>query len=215
MDEIDWRSEGAQSLKRQDCFELLNRLNEKMPPMGTAADIYVVGGAAMAFEYDDARRTEDIDCVIGRHEAAVLIAAEAVAAETPGLPADWLNPSAKESGNLPEGPDPDERPSYRATRIEANSASPEWPLAMKLDANREKDVADIARLLRITGTESAREAEQLHGRAFPGKPMEEGAKDHVEALLSDPGQTARMREEHGLQQARPMAAGKTREDQSR
>ena len=86
---------------------------------------------------------------------------------------------------------------------------------MKLDANRENDVADIARLLQNTGTESGRKAEQLHGRAFPGKPMKEGAKDRVEALLSDPGQRARMREEHGLRQARPMAAGKTREDQSR
>lgn len=136
MDEIDWKSEAAQALKRQDCFDLLNRLNEKMPPVSTRADIYVVDGAAMAFEYD-ARRTEDIDCVIRRHEAEVLIAAEAVAAEMPGLPPDWLNQAAKESGNLPAGPDQDERPSYRATRIEANSASPEWLLAMKLDANRE------------------------------------------------------------------------------
>ena len=170
--------------------ELLGRLSEKMPALQEPAEIYVIGGAAMMFEYDARRQTEDIDCVIRSYRPEVLEAAEQVAREEPGLGPDWLNEEADKFGSVPEGPDPDERTSYSGARIHVVSAGPERLLAMKLSSNRQKDAQDIGRLLKITGTKSLDDAKRLYSEAFGKKPMGEDAEKLVGALLTDPDRAA-------------------------
>lgn len=183
MDEIDWSSEKRGLLDRQRCYELLDKLNQKMPPVPTPAEIYVIGGAAMALEYDATRQTEDVDVVIRRYGSEVLAAAEAIAAESPGLGADWLNQTAKAHRNLPTAADPDERTSYEGSRIRVKSAGAEWLLAMKIEAGREKDADDIVRLLKETGTRRIEDAVALHRRAFPGRALGNERRKNVETLL--------------------------------
>ena len=89
----------------------------------------MVGGAAMALEYDAVRQTEDIDVVIRRYESEVLAAAEAVAAENADIEPDWLNQTAKAHKNLPRVADPT---SERRTRGRGSaSTAPDrngcWP----------------------------------------------------------------------------------------
>ena len=72
---------GRSMLTCRRTYELLDRLNEKMPPLRQPAGIYVIGGAAMMFEYDAGRETEDVDCIIEDYREEVIEAAEQVAAE--------------------------------------------------------------------------------------------------------------------------------------
>lgn len=190
MDEIDWTSERRRLLDRRRCYELLDKLNEKMPPVRTPADIYLIGGAAMALEYDPVRQTEDMDVVIRRYESEVLAAAEAIAAENPDIEPDWLNQTAKAHKNVPTVADPDERTSYEGSRIRVKSAGAEWLLAMKIEASREKDAGDIARLLKETGTKTIERAEAIHQRAFPGRRLSDEQRKNVKALLTDPARAA-------------------------
>lgn len=206
MDEIDWSSERRGLLDRRRCYELLDKLNERMPPVPTPADIYVIGGAAMALEYDPARQTEDIDVVIRRYESEVLAAAEAIAAENPDLGPDWLNQTANAHNNLPRVADPDERTSYEGSRIRVKSAGAEWLLAMKIEAGREKDAGDIARLLKETGTKTIEEVVAIHQRAFPGHRLGEERRKNVKELLTDP---ARAAAERGRLEASRRAPGPT------
>lgn len=171
------------TLTRSRGMELLNRLSENMPVLPQPADIYVVGGAAMMFEYDAARETEDIDCIIRRYREEVLEAAERVAEAEPGLSPDWLNEEASNMGLPPEAGDLEERLSYDGQRIRIASASPRRLLAMKLDSHREKDIRDIATLLEITGIESVDEAQQVFDDAYPHRKLQPAAARLVEALL--------------------------------
>ncbi len=61
----------------QDAFR---RLGDRLVRRGVVADIYVIGGAAMALAYDSRRSTRDIDAVFQPH-GVVLDEARAVAAE--------------------------------------------------------------------------------------------------------------------------------------
>jgi hypothetical protein len=72
----------------QDAF----RFGDRLVRRGVVADIYVIGGAAMALAYDGRRSTRDIDAVFKPH-GVVLEEARAVADEL-GLPSWWLNEQA-------------------------------------------------------------------------------------------------------------------------
>jgi methylmalonyl-CoA mutase cobalamin-binding subunit len=65
----------------QDAFR---RLGDRLARRGVVADIYVIGGAAMALAYDARRSTRDIDAVFQPH-GIVVDEARAVADEL-GLP---------------------------------------------------------------------------------------------------------------------------------
>jgi len=71
-------------LDRGAIQEAFRRLGERLARRGVVADIYVIGGAAMALAYDSRRSTRDIDAVFQPH-GVVLEEARAVAVEL-GLP---------------------------------------------------------------------------------------------------------------------------------
>ncbi len=79
-------------LDRERIAEALTLLGDRLARRGVVADIYVIGGAAMALAYDARRATRDIDAVFQPH-GMVLEAAQEVAAQL-GLPRWWLNEQA-------------------------------------------------------------------------------------------------------------------------
>ena len=81
------------SLDAAGINRLLHALDEELAARGTTADVYLVGGAAIALSFDAARTTRDLDAVFVP-TTQVRAAAEAVA-EANGLAGDWLNDAVK------------------------------------------------------------------------------------------------------------------------
>jgi len=88
-------------LGREDIRALLDDLSAELAARGARAELFLVGGAALAVAYDATRATRDLDAVFIPTDV-VRQAARAVA-EHRGLTEDWLNDAVK--GFLP-GPDP-------------------------------------------------------------------------------------------------------------
>lgn len=74
---------------RAELERAFTRLGEWLVRRGVVADIFVVGGAAMALAYDAKRVTRDVDAMFVPH-GVVLDEARAVA-DGLGLPPWWLN----------------------------------------------------------------------------------------------------------------------------
>lgn len=173
-------------ITRQRAYELLRRLDELLPVLPQKAEIYAVGGAAIAFEYDPAdRRTQDIDCIIKRYREEVIEAAERVAEEAGDIPPDWLNEVAYQQGKLPREDDTGQRTSYQGTRLVVHSAGPERLLAMKLHASREKDYTDIQRLMELTRVDSVEAALSIYHAAYPNAVLPENGARVVAETTGD------------------------------
>ncbi|HTQ90275.1 MAG TPA: DUF6036 family nucleotidyltransferase [Streptosporangiaceae bacterium] len=150
-------------LSREDVIAALTALGARLQAQGVHAQIFIVGGAAMALAYSDRRVTKDIDAVF-EPKAVVYDAAAQVAAEL-GLPDGWLNDAAK--GFMP-GADLAARPLPGIPGLEVHVGSPRYLLAMKLLAMRfGEDEDDIEVLLEAAGITSAREAAALLQQAYP------------------------------------------------
>jgi methylmalonyl-CoA mutase cobalamin-binding subunit len=80
-------------LGRQDIGQLLDELSVELASRGAKADLFLVGGAAIAVAYDQARSTRDLDAVFLPTE--VVRQAAAVVAQHRELAEDWLNDAVK------------------------------------------------------------------------------------------------------------------------
>jgi len=76
-------------LGRSELLNAFELLDDELGAMGVEADLFVVGGAAMAVAYDARRATTDVDAVFVPSKE-VRTAALRVAEEL-GLEEDWLN----------------------------------------------------------------------------------------------------------------------------
>lgn len=151
------------AMSRDDIMVALAALGRQLSVQGVHAQIFIVGGAAIALAYSDRRLTRDIDAVF-EPKAVVYEAAGRVAREL-GLPRDWLNDAAK--GFL-LGPDGQARSVQDIPGIEVSVGSPEYLLAMKLLAMRVgEDDEDIIMLMGECGITSTREAMDLLERMCP------------------------------------------------
>ncbi|MGH7697233.1 MAG: DUF6036 family nucleotidyltransferase, partial [Candidatus Dormibacteria bacterium] len=112
---------------RSTALAALTRLGEKLAARGVVADMYLVGGAAMALAYDAERFTQDIDAVFVP-TTEVYQAAEVVGDEL-RLPSGWLNHAAK--GFVP-GSDPAQGAVLEMPGLKVTAAAPEYLLGMKL-----------------------------------------------------------------------------------
>lgn len=136
---------------------LLTEVGRRLHHRGLHVDIYLVGGAAMAFTLDDQRITADVDAIFIDSEPLRQEAA-AVAREH-NLPEDWLNNRA--AMFLPGEPDPG------AVRLDVEGltvsvASPEHVLAMKMASFRPgKDQDDLVLLFRKLGIERPEQAADI------------------------------------------------------
>ena len=164
-------------LGRNELLNAFELLDDELGRMGVEADLFVVGGAAMAVAYDARRATIDVDAVFAPSKE-VRTAASRVAEEL-GLEEDWLNDGVK--GFLP-GEDAAQVGVFEGKNLHVAAASPKFLLAMKLMASRtERDVDDIRTLYDICGLTTAEEGLALLESFYP----QDLILPRVESLLQE------------------------------
>jgi hypothetical protein len=142
---------------------LFSELSDELISAGQTAQLFVVGGAAMALAYDGSRSTRDVDAVF-EPTTIVRQLAEKLAARH-GLEGDWINDAAK--GFLP-GADENARVVFESEALYVQVASPEYLLAMKLYSGRvERDLDDAITLYRICGYQTADQGRTLLSASYP------------------------------------------------
>ena len=125
-------------LNREEVLRLLARLGNRLAAKGIHAEVFIVGGAAMALAYDADRTTSDIDAIL-RPRDLVYNEANSMAEEL-GIPDDWLNDSVRSL--MPSNPDDAPKAIAEFPGITITTGSPEFMLAMKSMVTR-KSVADL------------------------------------------------------------------------
>jgi hypothetical protein len=118
-------------LGRAELEQAFTALGERLARRGVVADVFVVGGAAMALAYDARRVTRDVDATFVPH-GIVLDEARQVAQDL-GLPPWWLNEQA--SVYISGKDDPGKRRvfDHPGLRVMAASRLP-WPQPAKAAA---------------------------------------------------------------------------------
>ena len=129
-------------MDRAKIVDALGALGAELERRGLTADLYVVGGAAIALAYDERRSTRDIDAVfIPKSE---VYDAAARVRDRLDLPEGWLNDAVK--GFL-LGPDPYPTEILEMPGLRCEVASPEMVLVLKCLAHRVGEDDDDVRLL--------------------------------------------------------------------
>jgi hypothetical protein len=165
-------------MDRKEIITALTSLAEELDSQGLSAQMYVVGGAAIALAFDERRSTRDIDAVF--EPKALVYESAARVAERSGLPADWLNDAVK--GFL-AGPDPEAAPVLELPGLSVLTASPQTLLAMKVLAHRPgEDDADVRLLAAHLGFERAEEVLAVAERTY-GDRLDPAARFFVEELF--------------------------------
>lgn len=156
-------SEHGPELDAEDVRALFQELSDRLAASGVHAQLFVVGGAAMALAYDQGRLTRDVDALFVP-APEVRQAAEAIGTAH-GLEPDWLNDAAK--GFLP-GQDEHPTTVFESDSLLVQIASPEYLLAMKLHASRdERDLDDAATLFDRLGYTTAQQGLDLLTSTYP------------------------------------------------
>lgn len=152
---------------RADLERALTLLGERLVRRGVVADLFVVGGAAMALAYDATRVTRDVDATFVPH-GVVVEEARAVADEL-GLPPWWLNEQA--SMYVSGKDDTGRRRVFDHPGLRVMVASPQHIFAMKALAARTRDIDDLRSLAPLAGVESAADALRLVADFYPDEPI--------------------------------------------
>jgi hypothetical protein len=150
-------------LARKDILRALERLSEILQARGVKADLYVVGGAAMALAFKARPSTRDVDAVFKRRNEVFKAAAQV--AREQGLPDEWLNDAAKKFLGRP---DRRPLPILDLPGLRLMAGSPGYLLAMKILADRhERDRQDLRFLIRMLKFRSLAEAERAFHEVYP------------------------------------------------
>jgi hypothetical protein len=145
---------------RNKIIELLTELGRRLSAKGVAGRLYIVGGAAMALEFDTRRSTRDIDAVL--HPPTTIADEAASMATDLGLPAAWLSAAA-----TPFIPLPDEDPvSLDVEGLQVAVSSAANLLAMKMAAGRPQDLTDLVVLFRHLKIRSPAQAVDIAERMY-------------------------------------------------
>jgi predicted nucleotidyltransferase len=150
-------------LDRAQIERAFTALGDRLVQRGVVADVFIVGGAAMALAYDATRVTRDVDSLFVPH-GVVLEEARNVAQDL-GLPAWWLNEQA--SVYISGKDDPDKRRVFDHPGLRVTAASPRHIFAMKALAARTRDIDDLRLLTDIIGVGAAETALQICAEFFP------------------------------------------------
>jgi predicted nucleotidyltransferase len=154
-------------LGRAELERAFTALGERLARRGVVADVFVVGGAAMALAYDATRVTRDVDARFVPH-GIVLDEARHVAQDL-GLPPWWLNEQA--TAYISGKDDPGKRRVFDHPGLRVMAASPEHVFAMKALAARTRDVDDLRLLASMIGIETADAALQICADFCPDEPI--------------------------------------------
>lgn len=167
-------------MDRDEIVGALTALAAELDRRGVSAEMYVVGGAAIALAFDERRATRDIDAVF-EPKAIVYDAADSVARELE-LPPGWLNDAVK--GFL-AGEDPAAAPVLDLPGLRCLAASPEMLLALKVLAHRVgEDEEDVRLLARELGLRRATEVLAVAERTY-GDRLDPAARFFVEELFPE------------------------------
>jgi hypothetical protein len=175
----------AVRLDRDDLIDGLRDLISRVQKAGIrAVSIDIVGGAALRLAYFDRATTVDIDARLEpESELAPII--RAIATER-AWPESWLNSDAAQF--VPRwGRDPEWKPLLSEHGVTVSVASPETLLAMKLHAVQHRgnrDIADVAKLLRLVGNDTVDDAEQLYGEFYPGDEFTPRTYERIERIFA-------------------------------
>jgi hypothetical protein len=165
-------------MDRGEIIDALTALAAELERRGVSAEMYVVGGAAIALAFDERRATRDIDAVFEPKD--VVYEAAATVAEQRELPAGWLNDAVK--GFL-AGRDPAAAPVLDLPGLRCLTASPETLLALKVLAHRVGEDEDDLRLLAAElGLERADEVLAIAERTY-GDRLDPAARFFVEEIF--------------------------------
>lgn len=175
---------------RDKIMELLGELGRRLSAKGVAGRLYVVGGAAMALEFDTRRTTRDIDAIL---DPPTTVADEAASmARDLGLPPGWLSAAAQAFIPLPDA-DP---VSLDVEGLQVALSSPANLLAMKMAAGRPQDITDLVVLFRHLKISSPEQAVDIAERMY-GTDSVVLSEPRVSLLLLAESVLARMRREDG------------------
>lgn len=142
---------------------LFDELSRRLAERGARADLFLVGGGAMAVAYDARRATRDIGAVFMPTQVVRLVAAEIAGDQD--LAPDWLNDAVK--GFIP-GEDPTAQTYFESDSLRVDVASPEYLLAMKLMSARPGiDIEDIRTLYALCGFTTVDQGLEVVARAYP------------------------------------------------
>jgi hypothetical protein len=167
-------------MDRKEIIDALTSLAAELDRRGVVAEMYVVGGAAIALAFDEQRATRDIEAVF--EPKNVVYEAAAVVAGQLGLPGGWLNDAVK--GFL-ESEDPAAAPVLDLPGLRVLVASPETLLALKVLAHRVgEDEGDVRLLASQLGLQSADQVLALTERTY-GDRLDAAARFFVEELFDD------------------------------
>jgi hypothetical protein len=137
----------SELLNREQAIDLLGELARRLHARELEAEIYVVGGTAMALAYDRARVTRDIDAVAHPSTVVDEIATQ-MADDNTDLSPGWFNQQV--ATLLPREFDVDQIEALTWPGLTVNIASPRRLLAMKVLAGRsDRDLVDIYVLCQI------------------------------------------------------------------
>ena len=178
---------GGEHLTPSQIAGLFAALDSKLAPRPIPIDLLVVGGAAICFQWNPDRLTRDVD-VVDPLPDDVVAAVAAVAAETEGLSAHWLNDGAmvtRPPGEVPGTP----AVVYSGSVLTVAAASAEYVLAMKVIAGRNADRADLPVLFDAAGVTSLAEVFALQRAAYPGVPVPFAARRVTEQAWTDYART--------------------------
>lgn len=165
-------------MDRGEIIDALTALAAELTQRGVSAEMYVVGGAAIALAFDERRSTRDIDAVF--EPKGVVYEAAASVGEQRSLPPGWLNDAVK--GFL-AGDDPAAAPVLDLPGLRCLTASPETLLALKVLAHRVGEDEDDLRLLADRlGLESAEEVLSIAERTY-GDRLDPAARFFVEQVF--------------------------------
>jgi len=165
-------------MDRDEIIAALTDLAAELQRRGASADMYVVGGAAIALAFDERRATRDIDAVF--EPKIVVYEAAASVAEERGLPSGWLNDAVK--GFL-VGDDPEATPILDLPGLRCLAASPRTLLALKVLAHRVgEDEADVRLLAAELGLERAEQVLTVAEETF-GDRLDPAARFFVEEIF--------------------------------
>lgn len=174
-------------LDRGEIESLLAELGQRCAAKGVHAEMFLVGGAAMALAYSRLRATRDLDAIF-EPKTAIYAEARAMANER-GLPPDWLNDGVK--GLLPDRPDSGVQVMFSRVGISVAIASPEYLFAMKAASARlEADTNDVLTLAAMLHINTEAQARAMIERFYDLSRL--SAKSHffVQAVFTDLAGTA-------------------------
>lgn len=170
------------SLDRNAILSALEALSERMREKHLRAHIYIVGGAAMSLTHRRSQATFDVDALIVNETGSLIEVAREIADES-GLPRDWLNDNVRQLSIVPPEPDVCARTVFDSPHLVVTGASARHLLAMKVHAARERDLEDIATLVRELGIATMPQIREVHKAVFPHADLPERSAHRVSELL--------------------------------